>query len=122
MHCTGNLLSKCIHVLCFDTPHGTELYSTRTQHEVQSPKQHCIVAVHRVTKTALLLRIGCAAGINGAGKTTQLQIIKGILEPDQGEVIKSRKNMKISHLSQEFDVDRTRTVRWVLNGQLFVTR
>lgn len=51
------------------------------------------------------------AGVNGAGKTTQLQIITGDLEPDSGEVIKSRKNMKIAHLSQEFDVVPTRTVR-----------
>lgn len=55
-------------------------------------------------------RVGLV-GVNGAGKTTQLQIITGELEPDSGEVIKSRKNMKIAHLSQEFDVVPTRTVR-----------
>ncbi len=51
-------------------------------------------------------------GVNGAGKTTQLQIITGQLEPDAGEVIKARHNMKIAHLTQEFDVVPSRTVRW----------
>ena len=51
------------------------------------------------------------AGINGAGKTTQLQIIAGKLSPDSGTVIKERANMKISYLTQEFDVEPTRTVR-----------
>ena len=51
------------------------------------------------------------AGINGAGKTTQLQIISGALEPDSGTVIKERPNMKIAYLTQEFDVQPTRTVR-----------
>lgn len=51
------------------------------------------------------------AGINGAGKTTQLQIIAGALQPDSGEVIKEKANMKIAYLTQEFDVLPTRTVR-----------
>ena len=51
------------------------------------------------------------AGINGAGKTTQLQIIAGALEADSGSVIKERPNMKIAYLTQEFDVVATRTVR-----------
>ena len=51
------------------------------------------------------------AGINGAGKTTQLQIIAGALQPDSGSVIKERPNMKIAYLTQEFDVEPTRTVR-----------
>lgn len=54
----------------------------------------------------------CVAGVNGAGKTTQLQIITGQLQPDGGEVVKARANMKIAHLTQEFDVVPTRTVRW----------
>lgn len=52
-----------------------------------------------------------AAGVNGAGKTTQLQIIMGRLDPDGGEVIKAKKHMRIAYLAQEFDVDVTRTVR-----------
>lgn len=54
--------------------------------------------------------------MNGAGKTTQLQIITGQLQPDGGEVIKARANMKIAHLTQEFDVVPTRTVRWADGG------
>ena len=50
-------------------------------------------------------------GVNGAGKTTQLQIITGQLQPDGGEVIKARANMKIAHLTQEFNVVPSRTVR-----------
>ncbi|CAA0839187.1 ABC transporter F family member 5 [Striga hermonthica] len=50
-------------------------------------------------------------GVNGAGKTTQLRIISGLEEPDSGNVIKAKSNMKIAFLSQEFEVDSTRTVR-----------
>lgn len=54
----------------------------------------------------------CAlAGINGAGKTTQLQIIAGNLEPNSGTVAKEKPNMRIAYLTQEFDVVPTRTVR-----------
>jgi len=42
----------------------------------------------------------CGAGVNGAGKTTQLQIILGKLQPDDGEVIKAKRNMKIAYLAQ----------------------
>lgn len=50
-------------------------------------------------------------GVNGAGKTTQLRIISGLEEPDSGNVIKAKDNMKIAFLSQEFEVVSTRTVR-----------
>lgn len=50
-------------------------------------------------------------GVNGAGKTTQLRIIAGLEEPDSGNVIKVKNNMKISFLSQEFEVSLSRTVR-----------
>ncbi|KAK2971264.1 hypothetical protein RJ640_013024 [Escallonia rubra] len=50
-------------------------------------------------------------GVNGAGKTTQLRIIAGLEEPDSGNVIKAKDNMKISFLSQEFEVSLSRTVR-----------
>uniref|UniRef100_A0A7R9YWU0 ABC transporter domain-containing protein n=1 Tax=Chlamydomonas euryale TaxID=1486919 RepID=A0A7R9YWU0_9CHLO len=55
-------------------------------------------------------RVGLV-GVNGAGKTTQLQIIMGKLAPDGGNVVKAKKNMKIAYLAQEFDVDLGRTVR-----------
>lgn len=50
-------------------------------------------------------------GVNGAGKTTQLRIIAGLEEPDSGNLIKAKPNMKISFLSQEFEVLGTRTVK-----------
>nr|QVT92378.1 ABC transporter [Salvia miltiorrhiza] len=50
-------------------------------------------------------------GVNGAGKTTQLRIISGLEEPDSGNVIKAKNNMKIAFLSQEFEVLASRTVR-----------
>lgn len=55
-------------------------------------------------------RVGLV-GINGAGKTTQLNIIAGKEEPDSGNVVKARPNMKIAFLSQEFEVVGSRTLR-----------
>ncbi|KAJ4762027.1 ABC transporter family protein [Rhynchospora pubera] len=55
-------------------------------------------------------RVGLV-GVNGAGKTTQLRIIQGIEEPDSGNVVKMKNNMKIASLSQEFEVCSTNTVR-----------
>ncbi|RWW66539.1 hypothetical protein BHE74_00026090, partial [Ensete ventricosum] len=50
-------------------------------------------------------------GVNGAGKTTQLRIIAELEEPDSGNVVKAKENMKIAFLSQEFEVCQNRTVK-----------
>lgn len=54
-------------------------------------------------------RIGLV-GVNGAGKSTQLKIIAGEIEPTSGQIIKPA-SLRISYLTQEFDVDPQRTVR-----------
>lgn len=54
-------------------------------------------------------RIGLV-GVNGAGKSTQLKIIAGEIEPTAGEVIRPA-NLHIAYLTQEFEVDPSRTVR-----------
>ena len=54
-------------------------------------------------------RIGLV-GVNGAGKSTQLKIIAGEVEPTSGQVIRPN-SLHIAHLTQEFDVDPSRTVR-----------
>lgn len=54
-------------------------------------------------------RIGLV-GVNGAGKSTQLKIIAGEIEPTAGEVIRPA-SLKIAYLTQEFEVEPTRTVR-----------
>ncbi|KAG5031705.1 hypothetical protein GLYMA_06G146900v4 [Glycine max] len=50
-------------------------------------------------------------GVNGAGKTTQMRIIAGLEEPDFGNVVKAKENMRIAFLNQEFEVALSRTVR-----------
>ena len=40
--------------------------------------------------------------MNGAGKTTQLQIILGKLQADSGEVVKAKRNMRIAYLAQVY--------------------
>ncbi len=54
-------------------------------------------------------RVGLV-GVNGAGKSTQLKIITGEVEPTAGEVIRPS-SLKIAYLTQEFEVEPTRTVR-----------
>ena len=54
-------------------------------------------------------RIGLV-GVNGAGKSTQLKIIMGEVEPTSGEVIRPA-SLHIAYLTQEFEVEPTRTVR-----------
>ncbi|WP_375472331.1 ABC-F family ATP-binding cassette domain-containing protein [uncultured Nostoc sp.] len=54
-------------------------------------------------------RIGLV-GVNGAGKSTQLKIISGEIEPTGGEIIRPN-SLHIAYLNQEFEVDPTRTVR-----------
>lgn len=54
-------------------------------------------------------RIGLV-GVNGAGKSTQLKIIAGEIEPTTGEVIRPS-SLQIAYLTQEFEVDPSRTVR-----------
>ncbi|TAF12632.1 MAG: ABC transporter ATP-binding protein, partial [Nostocales cyanobacterium] len=53
-------------------------------------------------------RIGLV-GVNGAGKSTQLKIISGEIEPTSGEIIRPA-SLHIAYLNQEFEVDPTRTV------------
>ena len=71
--------------------------------------QYTIEGTRRLTGTA-------AAGVNGAGKTTQLQIISGALEPDAGTISREKPDMKVAYLTQEFDVTPTHTVRVRLCG------
>jgi ATP-binding cassette subfamily F protein 3 len=54
-------------------------------------------------------RIGLV-GVNGAGKSTQLKIIRGDVEPTSGNVVRPA-SLKIGYLNQEFEVDNDRTVR-----------
>jgi ATP-binding cassette subfamily F protein 3 len=54
-------------------------------------------------------RIGLV-GVNGAGKSTQLKIITGKVEPTTGTVVRAP-SLKIAYLSQEFEVDPLHTVR-----------
>jgi ATP-binding cassette subfamily F protein 3 len=54
-------------------------------------------------------RIGLV-GVNGAGKSTQLKIIAGEMEPTSGEIIRPN-SLHIAYLTQEFEVDPSRTVR-----------
>ncbi len=54
-------------------------------------------------------RVGLV-GVNGAGKSTQLKIILGEVEPTTGSIIRPNE-LHIAALNQEFEVDPRRTVR-----------
>jgi ATP-binding cassette, subfamily F, member 3 len=64
-------------------------------------------------------RIGLV-GVNGAGKSTQLKIIMGEIEPTEGEVIRPN-SLRIGYLNQEFEIDEARTVQdelWKAFGEV----
>jgi ATP-binding cassette, subfamily F, member 3 len=54
-------------------------------------------------------RIGLV-GVNGAGKSTQLKIIMGKVEPTTGAIVRPA-DLKIAYLSQEFEVNPNHLVR-----------
>ena len=54
-------------------------------------------------------RVGLV-GVNGAGKSTQMKIITGEIEPTAGEIIRPA-SLHIAYLTQEFEVEPTRTLR-----------
>jgi len=54
-------------------------------------------------------RVGLV-GVNGAGKSTQMRIIMGEVEPTAGEIIRPS-SLKIAYLTQEFDVNPAHSVR-----------
>ena len=54
-------------------------------------------------------RIGLV-GVNGAGKSTQLKIIAGEIEPTAGQIVRPT-SLKIAYLSQEFDIEESPTVK-----------
>ncbi len=63
-------------------------------------------------KTSLSIHEGDRIGLvgrNGAGKSTFLKIISGIIQPDAGEIAK-KKNLGIGFLSQEFTLDESKNV------------
>lgn len=65
-------------------------------------------------------RIGLV-GRNGAGKSTFLKIISGIMEPDSGNVIR-KKNLRSGFLSQEFTLSESKTVHDnILEGASHIT-
>jgi ATP-binding cassette subfamily F protein 3 len=49
-------------------------------------------------------------GVNGAGKSTQLKIITGAIEPTSGNIVRPA-SLHLGYLDQEFDVEPTYTVR-----------
>ena len=52
-------------------------------------------------------------GANGGGKTTQLKVLAGELEPTSGDVVLSSEGVKIAYLKQEFSesLDPSKTLR-----------
>lgn len=108
----------------FSDPSDDKLYSNKKSNTTGASSVSSGVRLENITKTykgVTVLKdvtwevkkgekVGLV-GVNGAGKTTQMRIIAGLEEPDSGNVVKARPNMKIAFLSQEFEVSLSRTVR-----------
>lgn len=68
-------------------------------------------------------RVGLV-GQNGGGKTTQLRILSGEIEPTTGDVIKSSRNLRVSFLRQEFidELELKRSLREELRSAFLEER
>src|SRR5215203_1523348 len=63
-------------------------------------------------KASLSIREGDRIGMvgrNGTGKSTFLKILAGIMQPDAGQVVRS-KELTMGYLSQEFTLDESKNV------------
>ncbi len=76
-----------------------------------------------LNKASLSIREGDRIGMvgrNGTGKSTFLKILAGIIEPDAGQVVRS-KDLTLGYLSQEFTLDESKNVfESVLSGGQYV--
>ena len=76
-----------------------------------------------LNKASLSIREGDRIGMvgrNGTGKSTFLKILAGIMEPDAGQVVRS-KDLTFGYLSQEFTLDESKNVfESVLSGGQYV--
>jgi len=77
---------------------------------VQDARQH--VMINALNNISLTIHHGDRVGLvghNGAGKSTFIKILMGMLQPDSGDVYRNE-NLKIGYYSQEFetfDMDKT---------------
>ena len=76
-----------------------------------------------LNKASLSIREGDRIGMvgrNGCGKSTFLKILAGLMEPDAGQVVRS-KDLTFGYLSQEFTLDESKNVfDNVLSGAQYV--
>jgi len=55
-------------------------------------------------------------GANGCGKSTQLLMIRGSVEPTGGHIVRHPEGMRMAYMQQEADLDETKTVLEELRG------
>ena len=76
-----------------------------------------------LNKASLSIREGDRIGMvgrNGCGKSTFLKILADLMEPDAGQVVRS-KDLTFGYLSQEFTLDESKNVfDNVLSGAQYV--
>ncbi len=75
----------------------------RLEYGEQKILQNASLSIHEGSRIGLV-------GRNGAGKSSFLKIISGLMQPDSGEVTK-KKDLAIGFLSQEFTLSEYKTVK-----------
>lgn len=83
----------------------------KIQYEDFSALEHVSFSVHRGETLGLI-------GHNGAGKSTMLKVISGILKPTEGSVITKGNVVPMLELGSGFDMDLTGRENIFLNGAI----